>query len=139
MKVTYPIVIHDDGEIMEDGTKLLLVTVPDLDLMTQGTDVDDALEMAYDIIGLVCAYWEDDGHEGPLPEPSPIHTVKTESKDDIVSLVHVDLDKYRRDNDGHAVRKSVSLPAWMSYAAEKAGLSLSAVLQEGLKRELNIA
>ena len=139
MKVTYPIVIHDDGEVMENGEKYLLVTVPDLDLMTQGTDVDDALEMAYDIIGLTCAYWEKDGHKETMPEPSSIHNIKTESPEDIVTLVHVDLDQYRRETDGRAVRKSVSIPAWMSYAAEKAGLSLSAVLQEGLKRELNLA
>lgn len=84
MKVTYPIIIHDDGEVMESGEKYLLVTIPDLDLdlMTQGTDIDDVLEMAYDISGLTCAYWEDDGHTEPMPAASSIHSVKTESPED---------------------------------------------------------
>ena len=75
----------------------------------------------------------------PMPAPSPIHMVKTKSPDALVTLVHVDLDRYRMENDGHAVRKSVSIPAWMSYAAEISGLNLSAVLQEALKQALGIS
>ena len=38
-----------------------------------------------------------------------------------------------------AVRKNVSLPAWLAAEAEKAHVNLSRVLQDALKEKLNIA
>ena len=71
--------------------------------MTQGTSIDDALEMAYDIIVVTCAYWEEDDRPMTMPAPAPIHMVKTGCPDDIVTQVHVDLGRYRMENDGRAV------------------------------------
>ena len=41
---------------------------------------------------------------------------------DICTLVAVDTDRYRRETDTRAVRKNVSLPAWMAYQAEQRGI-----------------
>ena len=57
----------------------------------------------------------------------------------IVSVVDADIDEYRRKMQVKAVRKNVSLPAWLAAEAEKAHINLSRVRQEALKERLNIA
>ena len=53
-----------------------------------------------------------------------------------VLLVSVDVDAYARMQDTRSVKKTVSLPAWMAEGADRAGLSLSKVLQDSLKSRL---
>lgn len=131
MKKTYPIVITDTGE------RYLLVTVPDFeDAMTQGEDVTEAIDMAEDLIGLLGTDLEDKGN--PLPEPSALDAVQEAHPESIVNLVNVDFAEYRRLNDSRAVKKNCTIPSWLNAAAEKAGVNFSAVLQEGLKRELQL-
>jgi len=48
----------------------------------------------------------------------------------------VDTIAYRAATDTHAVRKNVSLPAWMFKLAEKRSINCSEVLQEGLMKRL---
>ena len=50
--------------------------------------------------------------------------------------VTVDVEAYLRRQDERPIRKTVSLPAWMAEGADRAGLSLSKVLQESLKDRL---
>ena len=57
---------------------------------------------------------------------------------DILSLVDVDFDAYRRANDMRTVRKNVTLPNYMNELAVKAGVNFSQVLQEGLKQRLGV-
>lgn len=58
--------------------------------------------------------------------------------DDILSLVDVDFDAYRRANDMRTVRKNVTLPTYLNELAVKAGVNFSQVLQEGLKQRLGV-
>ena len=57
----------------------------------------------------------------------------------IVTLVDVDFAEYRRKNDLKTVKKNCTLPSWLSFEAEKAGINFSAVLQSALKKELKIS
>ena len=59
-------------------------------------------------------------------------------KSDTVTLVDVDFAEYRRKNDMRAVKKNCTIPSWLSYEAEKAGINFSATLQTALKQELHI-
>jgi predicted RNase H-like HicB family nuclease len=111
-----------------------VVYVPDLDINTQGTDITDAIEMARDAIGLWGITEEDLGRS--VPEPSS-HFPRP-APDEIVTLVDIDFDVYRRANDNKAVRKNLTLPCWLNERAEKAGVNFSQVLQEGLKARLGI-
>lgn len=129
MKATYPIVVSK-------GKKYLVVYVPDFDVNTQGKDLSEAIEMARDVISLAGNVMED-MHEA-LPEPSDINSIKKESESDIVTLVDVDFDEYRRKTDMRSVRRNVTLPSWLNFEAEKSGINVSAVLQKALKKELHI-
>jgi len=120
MKNAYPIV-------MTQGKEFIVVFVPDFNINTQGKDVPDAIEMARDAIGLMGIDMQDDGEA--LPEaPSGA----------IVSLVDVDFAEYRRKNDMRVVKKNCTIPSWLNFEAERAGVNFSAVLQAALKSELHI-
>ena len=130
MRKAYPIVLTQ-------GKEHMIVYVPDFNINTQGRDIPDAIEMARDAIGLMGIDMEDEGEL--VPEASAFTTVQEEASEGaIVSLVDVDFTEYRRKNDLRAVKKNCTIPSWLSYEAERAGINFSAVLQAALKRELNI-
>ncbi len=56
-----------------------------------------------------------------------------------MTLVDIDFGAYRRANDMRTVRKNVTLPSWLCYLAESAGVNFSQVLQEGLQAKLQVA
>ena len=127
MKNVYPIIITK-------GEKYLLVYIPDFNINTQGENLADAIYMARDAIGIMGIDMQDEGQE--LPIPSAQEDIK--ASDSIVTLVDVDFAEYRRKNDLRTVKKNCTIPSWLNYEAEKAGVNFSAVLQSALKRELNI-
>lgn len=131
MKNAYPIV-------MTQGKEFVVVFIPDFNINTQGKDITDAIEMARDAIGLVGIDMQDDGET--LPDASSLADIQaTVSAGSIVSLVDVDFAEYRRKNDMHTVKKNCTIPSWLNFEAERAGINFSAVLQAALKSELNIA
>ena len=130
MKNAYPIV-------MTQGKEFVVVFIPDFEINTQGEDLTDAIEMARDAIGLMGIDMEDDGKA--LPEASTIASAQAEAPSGaIVSLVDVDFAEYRRKNDMRAVKKNCTIPSWLNFEAERAGLNFSAILQAALKKELHI-
>ena len=129
MKNSYPIILTPD----EIG---YVVYIPDFGINTEGDTLTDAIEMARDAIGLMGIDMEDD--KKALPEPSELSAVEKETANDIVTLVDVDFSEYRRKNDMRAVKKNCTIPSWLNYRAEKAGVNFSAVLQSALKKELHL-
>lgn len=131
MKKVYPVVLTP----LDDGW--YTVYVPDLDVNTQGTDMADAIYMARDLIGMCGIDMLDKGKA--LPEATNISAIKLKAEaDDIITLIDVDFDEYRRQNDLRMVKKNCTVPAWLSHEAEKQGLNFSALLQTALKKELNV-
>lgn len=130
MKNAYPV-------IMTQGKEFIVVFVPDFNINTQGKDVPDAIEMARDAIGLMGIDIEDDGEA--LPQASNVADIQAKAPSgSIVSLVDVDFTEYRRKNDMRAVKKNCTIPSWLNFAAERAGINFSATLQAALKKELGI-
>lgn len=128
MKQAYPITIQQDED-------LYVVFVPDFEINTQGETVAEAMEMARDAIGMCGCYKQDEDID--LPEPSPIEAIQ-KGNADIVTLVDVDFDEYRRKHETRTIRKNVSLPSWLNEEAERANINFSAVLQSALKAQLHI-
>jgi len=98
-------------------------------------DLPTAIAQARDALGLMGIDMEDDGR--PFPKPTPLDRIKKKN-DEIVTLVDADLSEYRKANERRTVRRNVSLPSWLDHEADKAGLNVSAVLQEALKLKLGI-
>lgn len=128
MKNTYPIVLTPEAQGFT-------VYIPDFDVNTEGNDLTEAIEMARDAIGLMGIDMEDDGKA--LPAPSSLKSIQVQGGE-TVSLVDVDFTEYRRKNELRTVKKNCTIPSWLCYEAEKAGLNFSGVLQSALKRELHI-
>ena len=111
-----------------------VVSVPDLNINTQGKDLADAIFMARDAIGLWGICEQDSGRA--IPEPSaaePPH-----ENGELVSWVDIDFDEYRRKHDNRTVRRNITLPAWLDEAASKANINVSGFIQSALKEHLNI-
>ncbi|MCM1099880.1 MAG: type II toxin-antitoxin system HicB family antitoxin [Clostridium sp.] len=129
MKNSYPIILIPD----KVG---YVVYIPDFNINTEGDTLTEAIEMARDAIGVVGIDMEDEGEV--LPEPTVFSEVKTDSATDIVTLVDVDFGEYRRKNDMKSVKKNCTIPSWLNFEAEKAGINFSAILTAALKSELKI-
>ena len=121
---------------------IILVEVPDLEILTEGKDMKNAIEMARDDIKLKCVSLEDDKKEIPLPSEISSLDVNNgtfaEDGTTVISLVDIDSEEYRRKIDTKAVRKNVTIPSWLNYEAEHAGINISRVLQEALMEVLNV-
>lgn len=129
MKIVYPVVLTP----AELG---FVVYVPDLKINTEGNDVADAISMARDAIGLWGITEQDLGRT--IPEPSDLNKVSHEANE-IVTLVDIDFDAYRRANDMRTIRKNVTIPSWLNELAENSGVNFSQVLQDGLKQKLHVS
>lgn len=133
MKVVYPVLIKPDKD-------MYLVYVPDIDRYTEGYDFYDAIEMAKDIIGLETMDCDND--KKPYPKASTAEEAKAKAKeqadeildftDGILTFVNLDTTAYRNKVRNMAVRKNVTVPAWLNEKAEQAGVNFSRVLQDAL-------
>lgn len=122
MTYAYPIIIKPQP----DG--YYLAEAPDLPGIVVGGDtLPELLKAASDA--------EDNGESIPAPTNAPdLHTQPGEYS----SIIAADTDMYRRLNSMRPVKKTVSLPESLATAADRAGLSLSKVLQDALQRRLGI-
>ena len=121
----YPAIIHN-----EEGS--YWVEFPDLEgCNTMGDTLEETMANAQEALGLYLATLEETGQL--LPHPSDIASIDT---DEVTSYIYTDLNKYRRSTK--SVKKTLSLPEWLAIEAEKRNLSLSKVLQDGLKEKLGM-
>ncbi len=118
----------------EDGTKYYC-RVPDLPgCITTGDSIEDAIEMITDAASGWLVVAEDEGNEIPAATPQCRLDIPENAT---CSIICIDTLAYRAATDTKAVRKNVSLPAWMAALADKRGVNCSQVLQDGLMQLLN--
>ena len=121
---------------IEDGSGYY-ASVPDLPgCVTSGKDLHDAIEQITDAMsGWLCVA-EDEKIE--INAPSDPRKVE-HGEEDILTMIQTDTLKYRAMTDTRAVRKNVSIPAWMATLVEKYGINCSQVLQEALRERLQMS
>lgn len=128
MRYTYTAVITP-------GENKYYVCVPDVPgCVTTGRNIEDAVVQITDALSGCLVVWEDEGV--PIPAAAAQPDVPHESRD-ILTLISVDTIAYRAQTDTRAVRKNVSLPAWMAMMAERKGINCSKVLQDALAEQLS--
>ena len=103
---------------------------------TFGATLPEAILMARDAMGgwIDCAM----KHGDEIPAPSTTGAIEIEACQE-VALVDMDLDAYRRENDLRAIKKTLTIPAWLNTRAERAGVNFSQILQDALCRTLNVS
>lgn len=130
MKYIFPAVIRPN----EDLTRFE-AEVPDLhSCITSGATLSEAIDMVSDAAACCLCVMEDEGV--PISDPTPQHLIPHETGD-YLTLIQLDTIAYRKATDSRAVRKNVSLPAWMARLADENGLNCSQILQEALALRFN--
>lgn len=125
MKLVYPAVLTPRAQGKYG------VRFPDLPgCVTSGQGLSEAMDMAVDAASVWLCAAED--HREPLPAPSNPASL-TLAEGELTTLIQVDTLAYRRLTDTRAVRKNVSIPAWMATLAEQRGVNCSQVLQDALR------
>ncbi|MBQ6638224.1 MAG: type II toxin-antitoxin system HicB family antitoxin [Lachnospiraceae bacterium] len=127
MKKVYPAIIHKE----DDG---LWLEFPDLEgCYTDGENLEELMENAEEVLGAFLAVKAD--YNEDIPKASDINEIAKEN-DTEVTYVSVDVNKYHKDT--RAVKKMLSIPAWLAKEAERRNYSLSKILQEALMEKMNI-
>lgn len=111
------------------------INFPDLkNCYTQGDNLQDAYDMASDVLCLCLYHMEEKGE--PIPAPSNPEDIKVNNG--FVALIGVDTLEYRKFYDNKAVKKTLSIPQWLNTIAEREGINFSNALQTALKEKLGI-
>ena len=123
-KLTYPALFSKN----EDGG--YTVEFPDLPgCITFGKDLADTLLMAQDAAcGWVLDELED---EKLIPRASDPFSICT-GKDEFISMMVLDIDKYSRLYGKKCIRKNTTIPSWLNTFAEKRKINYSQVLTDAL-------
>ncbi|MCR4436176.1 MAG: type II toxin-antitoxin system HicB family antitoxin [Clostridiales bacterium] len=112
------------------------VTFPDLlGCCTEGETLEQAIEMARDALGLYLYSLEEE--KEPAPMPSKPDQVKT-GPGQFVTLIDIDMLTYRQKHDKRAVKKTLTIPAWLNTIAENRNINFSQILQNALIEHLDL-
>ena len=128
MVYVYPIILTPDD-------RGYVVSVPDLNINTEGDNLADAIAMARDAIGLWGICEEDDGREIPAPST----TVPEHDANELTSWVDIDFQQYRRAHDMTTMRINVSIPQYLKVLGDKVGINYSQELQARLKEKFHVS
>jgi predicted RNase H-like HicB family nuclease len=120
--------------VFEKEENAYSVFFPDVPVSTCGNTLEEAVLMAEDALGLYISYLRED-KKGLIPPPSDIENIKLENKQ-FVSIIKLDFDSYLKKYEKKAVKKTLTIPAWLNTAAVEAGLNFSQILQEAIEQRL---
>jgi len=113
----------------------IAVVFPDLDVATSGTDDNDALLSARELLGCAIYGLEEDGEE--IPSPTPLSAVELTENERAV-LVDVYMPSIRMAKVNRSINRTVTLPAWLNAIALEHNVNFSQVLQDALKEQLHV-
>ncbi|MDR1972110.1 MAG: type II toxin-antitoxin system HicB family antitoxin [Treponema sp.] len=126
MKLTYPAIFYP-----WDDSLGYTVEVPDLPgCVSEGATLAEAIFMGTDAAsGWVLTELEDGK---PVPAASDIKDIHPDEAGGFVSMLVLDMDAYAEKYGSKAVRKNLTIPAWLNTFAESRHLNFSQVLQNSL-------
>lgn len=126
MKLTYPACFYPD----EERKGAYAVVVPDLPgCVSGGNSLAEAILMGIDAASGWVLDELEDGKEAP--PASPLESIIPDSGG-FVSFLVLDMDAYAEKYGEKAVRKNLTIPAWLNTFAEKNHINFSQVLQDSL-------
>lgn len=127
-KLFYPAVFHK----AEEGG--FWVSFPDFpECFTEGDDITQAYEMAVEALGLALVNRKEEKEE--IPVPAEID--KLDLEDGTLVIVEFDMLEYQKRHNSRAVKKTLSIPAWLNEEATAMGVNFSQVLREALMSKVN--
>lgn len=129
-KYVYPAIFTSE----EDGG--YSIVFPDIEgCFTCGDNLIDGMQMAQDALALVLYEYEKENREIPVPSERTDIQLK---KDEFVNYIACDTMEYRKRYNNKAVKKTLSIPAWLNEKACSMNINFSQVLQEALMKKMDI-
>lgn len=112
---------------------LVSVFVPDFDITVQGKNEDDAIRRTQDIVG----FWVASARLNHQPKAPQVAVTEPETiVNATVSEIEIDVTQYRNRPEAKSVTQTLTVPRWLDEEARRAGMHLSQIYREALKREL---
>lgn len=112
------------------------VWVPDIQgCVSQGDSFDEAVNYITEAIG-ICI--EDDLERGEKPPiPSAPDMIELE-ENQFISVIMFDPIEYQKKFSTKAVKKTLTIPAWLNTLSERENINFSVALQEALMEKLHL-
>lgn len=129
MKLFYP-------AIFEPENGRFNVSFPDLpEAITCGDSLEEAVEKAKECLGLCLDARKEDDEEIPdRSNPAYIHS----PDNSFIMMIEFDSIEFNKKYNKKAIRKNVTIPAWLNDLAEEKNINFSNVLQNALIKKLNL-
>ena len=126
-KYFYPAIFTKEGEAYN-------VKFIDFDdIFTYGIGLDDAYYMAQDALYNMLPEYKDN-----LPEPTLNYMNIDVNENEFISMVELDVEAHEKRISTKIVNTTVTMPEWLKNIADSKGINFSKLLQESLKKELNL-
>ena len=126
-KYFYPAIFSKEG----DAYNVKFIDFDDI--FTYGIGFDDAYYMAQDALYNMLPEYKDN-----LPKPTFDYMNIKVKKNEFISMVELDILEHEKKISSKNVNTTVTMPEWLKNLAEVKGLNFSKILQDGLKKELNL-
>lgn len=126
MKLIYPAVFtpFDDGTGYE-------VSVPDLPgCYSDGGSLSEAMEHICDEAARYLLIHMESGDH--IPKASDFRDIRPGRPESFASLIMIDMGAYSDAHAEKAVRKNITIPAWLNAYGESRGVNFSRLLQDAL-------
>lgn len=126
MRLVYPAIFKP----FSDQSGGYVVEFPDLPgCVTEGKNLEQAIEMGIDAAsGWILGELED----GEKIPPASSYSEIIAPDGGMVNMLLLDIDSYEERYGEKAVRKNLTIPAWLNTFAEKNNINFSKILQEAL-------
>lgn len=135
MKTIYPV-------FLKKNDNYYLAYIPNIDRMTEGESLYDAICMARDLLG---TYSLDNDMPVPFDHSQAIAVTREKADDNdfkfsdgLYQLVDIDTEDYKKKLNMKSVKKNCTIPSWLNDKAEDAGINFSRTLQDALMHQLGL-
>ena len=126
-KIFYPVIFEPE----EVGVAVYVPDIPGC--ITRGDSLEEALDNVQDAIGLILQ----GKSPNDFPLASPPNRIKLDNQQ-FVMMVAFDKLAFDRKYNAKAVKKTLSIPAWLNNLALEQNVNFSNLLQKALIEELGI-
>lgn len=126
-KYFYPALFSKEGDAYN-------VKFIDFDnIFTFGVGFDDAYYMAQDALYNMLPEYKNN-----LPDPTYDYMNISVKDNEFITMVELDVLEHERKISSKTVNTTVTMPEWLKNLADTKGINFSKLLQESIKKELNL-
>lgn len=126
-KYFYPAIFSKEGDAYN-------VKFIDFDnIFTYGIGFNDAYYMAQDALYAMLPEYKDN-----LPEPTYDYMKIKVEDNEFITMVELDPIEHEKRISSKTVNTTVTMPEWLKNLADTKGINFSKLLQDSIKKELNL-